>query len=486
MFRLYDTRTRQVETIEPARRGLLRMYSCGPTVYRYAHVGNLRTFMLADLIRRNAEHRHRLSVLACQNITDVGHLADGRDAEESGEDKVLAQARAEGRTALELARFYEDAFRADCSALNLRPAEHSPRASEWITLMIDMIARLIEAGHAYPAPDGSVYFDARSFPSYGELSGNRVADLRPRDRDGGAADGGGKGASGASGAADGAGKRFHADWALWKGAPAGRELTWPAPWGTGFPGWHTECSALSLHFLGDVIDVHTGGIDLRFPHHEDERAQSNSVTGGDVVRHWVHGEHLLFEGRKMAKSTQNVVMVADLADRGLDPLALRLAFLEHRYRQQMNLTWDTLSAADRTLRRWRGLVAEWACSPSKPVHSPAAGQIAAAFDDDLDTPAALRALRLLEKDQDVPPGAKFESFAHADQLLGLDLARDIGRTPAQSPLPQGAQPRLAARQAARAAGDWATADRLRDELAAIGVAVTDTPDGQTWTVRPGS
>jgi cysteinyl-tRNA synthetase len=485
MFRLYDTRTRQVETIEPARRGLLRMYSCGPTVYRHAHVGNLRTFLLADLIRRNAEHRHRLSVLTCQNITDVGHLAEGRGADESGEDKVLAQARAEGRSALELARFYEDAFRADCSALNLRPAEHSPRASEWITLMIDMIARLIEAGHAYPAPDGSVYFGARSFPSYGELSGNRLADLRPRRRDGGEAGQGGAGGIGGAGTADGAGKLFHADWALWKGAPADRELTWAAPWGTGFPGWHTECSALSLHFLGDVIDVHTGGIDLRFPHHEDERAQSNSVTGHDVVRHWVHGEHLLFEGRKMAKSTQNVVLVADLADRGLDPLALRLAFLEHRYRQQMNLTWDTLSAADRTLRRWRELVAEWACSPSKPVHGPAAAQIAAAFDDDLDTPAALRALRLLERDQDVPPGAKFESFAHADQLLGLDLARDVGRAPAQPPLPDGARPRLAARQAARAAKDWATADRLRDELAAIGVAVTDTPGGQAWTVRPG-
>jgi cysteinyl-tRNA synthetase len=488
MFRLYDTRTRQVETIEPSRRGLLRMYSCGPTVYRYAHVGNLRTFLLADLIRRNAEHRHRLSVLTCQNVTDVGHLADSRDTEESGEDKVLAQARAEGKTALELARFYEDAFRADCSALNLRPAEHSPRASEWITLMIDMIARLIEAGHAYPTPDGSVYFDARSFPSYGELSGNRLADLRPRQRDSGESGQGGLGGTGGMGAAragDHAGKRFHADWALWKGAAADRELTWAAPWGTGFPGWHTECSALSLHFLGNVIDVHTGGIDLRFPHHEDERAQSNSVTGHDVVRHWVHGEHLLFEGRKMAKSAQNVVLLADLADRGLDPLALRLAFLEHRYRQQMNLTWDTLTAADWTLRRWRELVADWACSPSKPVHGPAAAQISAAFDDDLDTPAALRALRLLEKDQDVLPGAKFESFAHADQLLGLDLARDVGRTPAQPPLPEGAQPRLAARQAARAARDWATADRLREELAAIGVTVTDTPDGQAWTVRPG-
>ncbi len=475
------------------------MYSCGPTVYRYGHVGNLRSYLLADLIRRNAEHRHHLPVLTCQNITDVGHLADdsatngpatngpatngpatnGPATDPDGEDKVLAQARAEGRTALELARFYEDAFRADCSALNLRPAEHLPRASEWVGLMIDMIAELIEAGHAYPTSGGSVYFDARSFPSYGELSGNRLAGLRPaRSRAGrrGRAEGGAGGAGGAE-------KRFHADWALWKGAPAGRELTWPAPWGTGFPGWHTECSALSLHFLGDVIDIHTGGIDLRFPHHEDERAQSNSVTGHEVVRHWVHGEHLLFDGRKMAKSTQNVVLVADLADRGLDPLALRLAFLDHRYRQQMNLTWDTLNAADRTLRRWRELVAEWACSPSKPVHGPVAAQIAAAFDDDLDTPAALRSLRQLEKDRDVAAGSKFESFAHADQLLGLDLARDVGRVPAEPPLPDGARPRLAARQAARAARDWATADRLRDELAAIGVAVTDTADGQAWTVR---
>ncbi len=314
MFRLYDTRTRQVETIRPARGGLLRMYSCGPAAYRYAHVGNLRAYLLADLIRRNAEHRHHLAVLTCQNITDVGDLAD----EEAGEDKVLAEARAEGRTALELARFYEDAFRADCSALNLRPAEHSPRASEWTGLMIEMIAGLIEAGHAYPTPDGSVYFDARSFPSYGELSGNRLAELRA-----GAARGAGE-----AGRGGGAGKRFHADWGLWKSAPADRELTWPAPWGTGFPVWHTECSALSLHDLGDVIDIHTGGIDLRFPHHEDERAQSDSVTGHEVVRHWVHGEHLLFDGRKMAKSAQNVVLVADLADRGLDPLALRLAFLE--------------------------------------------------------------------------------------------------------------------------------------------------------------
>jgi cysteinyl-tRNA synthetase len=466
---LYDTRTRTPETIVPAGRGLLRMYTCGPTVYRFAHVGNLRSYLLADLIVRTAETRHNLTALTCQNITDVGHLADDSEIDPAGEDKILAQARAEGKGALELARFYEDAFRADCEALNIRPADSSPRASESIDLMIEMIAKLIETGHAYATPDGSVYFDARSFPGYGEISGNRLEDLRPGHRFGGETD---------------PKKRFHADWALWKGAAAGRELTWPTPWGNGFPGWHTECSAMSLHHLGDVIDVHTGGIDLRFPHHEDERAQSNSVTGHEVVRHWVHGEHVLFEGRKMAKSSGNVVLVADLAERGIDPLALRLAFLEHRYRQQMNLTWGTLTAADATLRRWRERVADWAQSPSRPMCAEVTAEIGAAFDDDLDTPAALLALRRLEKDGEIPAGSKFESFASADRLLGLDLVRDVGRQVAPRPLPDGAQRRLAARDAARAARDWALADRLRDELAAIGVTVADTPDGQAWTVRP--
>jgi cysteinyl-tRNA synthetase len=414
MFRLYDTRTRQAEQIRPAGRGIIRMYTCGPTVYRYAHLGNLRAYLLSDLIRRVAEQRGQ-TVVVCQNIADVGHLTDDSETAPGGEDKILAQARAESLTALELARFYEDAFRADCTALNLRPPDHAPRASESIELMTEMISKLIETGHAYPAGGGDVYFDARSFPGYGEISGNRLDQLRPGCQPGGTA---------------GPDKRFPADWALWKGASASRELTWATPWGTGFPGPHTECSAMSLYYLGQVIDVHTGGIDLRFPHHEDERAQSNSVTGREVVQHWVHGEHLLFEGRKMAKSAGNVVRITDLTDRGIDPLAARLAFLEHQHRQQMNLTWDTLLAADATLRRWRQQVAGWANAPSKPADTAVTGAVAAALDDDLDTPAALRALRALEKDGDVPPGSKFETFLRADQVLALDLPAEIGRQPA--------------------------------------------------------
>ena len=455
-----------MEAVEPDRRGSLRMYSCGPTVYRPAHVGNLRTYLLADLIRRTVERSGR-TVTSAQNITDVGHLADDSEIDPTGEDKILAQARAEGKSALDVARHYEEEFRADCAALNIRPPEFSPRASESIDLMIDLIAQLLADGHAYQVPSGSVYFAAQSVPDYGVLSGNRLADLRPGHRTGGAVE---------------PDKRFHADWALWKAALAGRELTWPAPWGTGFPGWHTECSAMSLHYLGESIDVHTGGIDLRFPHHEDERAQSNSVTGHEVVRHWVHGEHLLFEGRKMAKSTGNVVLLSDVEARGLDPLALRLAFLEHRYRQQLNLTWDTLAAADAAVRRWRDRVAEWANSPSRPMCAQYVGQFTAALDDDLDTPAALRALRSLEKDSEIPPGSKFETFAHLDQVLGLDLARDIGKAPAPRRLPAGADELLTARAAARAAADWPAADRIRAELAALGVTVTDTPQGQIWTV----
>ena len=460
-----DTRTRRVETIEPATPGLLTVYACGPTVYRYAHVGNLRTFLLTDLLRRTAE-QHGLRVRLVQNITDVGHMQDDTGIDDAGEDKLLAQAKLEDRSPFAVARFYEDAFHRDLALLNVHPADAYPRASECIDLMLELIGRLVEQDKAYVGDDGTVYFDARSFDSYGAISGNRLDQLRA-----------GHGATGESTAT---GKRFHADWALWKRAEA-RDMTWDSPWGRGFPGWHVECSAMSLELLGESIDVHTGGIDLRFPHHEDERAQSDSAVGHEVVKHWVHGEHLLFEGRKMAKSTGNVVLVSDVVARGHDPLALRLAFLSSRYRQQANLSWDAIAAADATLRRWRDRVAEWADQPSGAMDQAAHDEVLAAFDDDLDTPRALQVLRRLEKDEQVPPGSRFETFAWADRLLGLDLARDVGRARPVAALPEGAQALLDARATARAGKDFASSDRLRDELAALGVQVKDTPGGQEWT-----
>ena len=462
-MRLYDTRTRQVEEIVPAAPGALRMYCCGPTVYRDAHVGNLRTFLLGDLIRRVAEAQGLL-VRVIQNITDVGHLEDDAALDSMGEDKLLAEARRTGRGALDIARQYEERFHADLAALNIRPADLYPRASESIPLMLDLVSRLVESGHAYVADSGSVFFDAASFDTYGEISGNRLEQLRPGHRFEGTID---------------EHKRFHADWALWKAAdPGRRELVWESPWGHGFPGWHVECSAMLLNHLGDVVDVHVGGIDLRFPHHEDERAQSNAAVGHDAVRHWIHGEHLLFEGRKMAKSSGNIVLLSDIVDRGHDALALRLAFLEQRYRQQMNLTWAAIGAADRTLARWRERVAEWAESPSRPMPEDYTRQVYEAFADDLDTPTALRLLRRLETDQAVPAGSKFELFAHLDRLLGLDLARGVGKPKERAAVPPEVKELLDARATARAAKDWTTSDRLRDELATRGVKVIDTPDGQ--------
>jgi cysteinyl-tRNA synthetase len=468
-MRLYDTKARGIQEIIPAHERHLTLYACGPTVYRDAHVGNMRTFLLTDLIARLARlHGWRTTVV--QNITDVGHMADDTglggidEGQGGGEDRVLRQASDEGRGALAVARHYEDAFHRDLAALNIHPADHYPRASESIDDMVELINSLMDAGHAYVGNDGSVFFDARSFSDYGALSGNRLEELRPGHRFEGGVD---------------PAKRFHADWALWKKAPETRtQLVWDTPWGVGYPGWHTECSAMSIKLLGNSIDVHTGGIDLRFPHHEDERAQSNSVTGTDVVRHWVHAEHLLFDGRKMSKSSGNVVLVQDVIDRGIDPLALRLAFLQHRYRQQMNLTWAVIEGAQTTLDRWRSKVAQWATSPSAPIPENYRQQFLEAADDDLDTPRALQVLRAVERDLEPADGARFEFFAWADRLLGIDLARTVGQQAQQEPVPEGIADLIEQRATARSEKDFATSDRIRDELAERGFTVTDTPDGQ--------
>jgi len=308
-------------------------------------------------------------------------------------------------------------------------------------MMIDLIARLIETGHAYAVPSGSVYFDARSFPSYGELSGNRLGDLRPGHRSGARAgqppaDQPRAGQPRADQQSLDPDKRFHADWALWKAARAGRELTYAAPWGSGFPGWHAECSAMSLQLPGR---------DHRRAHRRDRPALSPTtrMSGPSPTRSLATrssstgstASTCCSRAERWPSPPGTWCLLADLTARGLDPLALRLALLDHRYRQQLNLTWAVLEAADRTVRRWRERVAEWARSPSKPMCAEYVSDFAGAFDDDLDTPAALRVLRNLEKDGEIPPGAKFETFAYADHLLGLDLARDIGRSPRRAPSP---------------------------------------------------
>jgi cysteinyl-tRNA synthetase len=448
---IYDTMSRSVQVVA-GNDGVVTMYCCGPTVYRDAHVGNLRTFLLSDLIRRTLELTG-YEVKLVQNITDVGHMAD----DFSEEDKMLSESAKTKVDPFEIARKFESRFHMDLGLLNILPAEQYPRASEKMPQMISAIEKLIDKKNAYVGTDGSVYFDATSFPSYGALSGNRLDALKPGHRYEYTDDGG---------------KKFHADWALWKLAAGRTQMIWDSPWGAGYPGWHIECSAMSIELLDEHIDVHVGGIDLRFPHHENERAQSNCLTGSETVTTWVHGEHLLFEGRKMSKSAGNVVLLSDLIKRGMDPLALRFSFLENRYRSQMDLSWATLEAAHATLKRWRQLLSE--CGDG--MECKFDPELSNAFTRDLDTPRAMQRLRVIEKDPTIGALDKRAYFLFADQVLGLDLSRK----PELKQLTSEQSELLERRIAARAEKNWAESDALRAQLENLGIEISDSAQGQSW------
>jgi cysteinyl-tRNA synthetase len=448
-MKLYDTQSRQLKEIDVTRKQI-QMYCCGPTVYRDAHVGNLRTFLLSDLIARvvrlNGSHPYLI-----QNITDVGHMSE----DFVNDDKMLVQAKLEKIDPFEIARKYEEKFHQDLADLNIVPAAAYPRASESIGLMLALIGKLIEADFAYVGSDSSVYFSAQKFASYGAISGNKLDSLKPGHR--------------YEYSEDGA-KRFHADWALWKAAGDRTEMVWESPWGKGFPGWHIECSAMSLELLEGHVDIHVGGIDLRFPHHENERAQSNALINTEAVDLWVHGEHLLFEGKKMSKSSGNVVLLRDVIERGIDPLAIRLCFLENKYRSQMDLTWNSIEAAHETLKRWRMKMSQWGADSARQIDP----EIELAFNTDLDTPRVIMRLREIEKSESEN---KASFFRYADQVLGLDLDRPIEAkvlTPQMKTL-------LDDRALARAEKRWADSDQLRVELENLGLEIKDTPEGQSWS-----
>jgi cysteinyl-tRNA synthetase len=458
-----NTLTRAKEPVRPRTPGRVAMYTCGPTVYRYAHIGNLRSFLLADLVRRALE-AGGVEVRQVQNITDVGHMTN--EEFDRGEDRMLVSARLEDKSPAEIADYYTEAYLADAAALNLQPAAAYPRASDYVPQMLELVAKLLERGHAYEV-EGNLYFAVDSFPGYGRLSGNTLDQLRAGHRQ----------------EEPDPRKRHHADFALWKAAGPGRMVKWPSPWGEGYPGWHIECSAMSLATLGEYIDVHTGGEDNVFPHHEDEIAQSEAVVGHRVVTTWVHGRHLLTEDRKMAKSAGNFYSLRELAERGHRPLAARLLFLQARYRTPLNFTWAALAGAERALDRLRSRMAGWAGSAGGAGHSPGCAgyeqRFWAAVHDDLDTPTALVVLHELEGDESLPPAARFTTVQAFDRFLGLDLAAEVGQT-----LPAGAGELIAEREQARAARDFAAADRLRDRLAELGVEVTDTRSGTDWRLRP--
>ena len=461
--RLYNTFTRSKEELKPLRERAVRIYSCGPTVYRYVHVGNLRTFMLPDLLRRSLEYLG-FETEQVMNITDVGHLTD--DTFDRGEDKMLVSARLENKSPEEIAAHYTSAFMEDSAKLNIRRADHYPHATHYIQQMIELIEKLIARGHAYEV-GGTVYYDIATFATYGKLSRNTTDKLL----------------AGARGEVDPR-KRHPGDFTLWKGAGEHRLQVWPSPWGPGFPGWHIECSAMSMSLLGDRFDIHTGGSDNVFPHHEAEIAQSEGITGHRVVTCWMHGGLLMLGGARMAKSAGNFFRISELEEQGFDPLAFRYLALQAKYRTSLNFSTESLAGADRVLRQLRRNVADWSGGSRATETDDVAindyeARFQAALADDLDMPAAMALIAELTR-SDVSPGGKASLLRSWDRVLGLDL----DRAPSEAPLPAGASALLEAREHARAAKDFTTSDRLRDELATLGVAVTDTPDGQRWRTNP--
>ncbi len=454
-MRLFDSLTRELIEVVPADGETVKIYSCGPTVYRYIHIGNMRSFMLGDLIRRALRFEGR-PVRWIMNITDVGHMTD--DVSDAGRDKMELAEADEGLSAAEIAEKYTNAFLQDADLVGIERADLYPRATHHIAEMIDIIRTLIDKGHAYEV-DGTVYYDVTSFPGYGKLSGNTLDQLRAGHRQEVAVD---------------PAKRHAEDFALWKRAGANRALKWPSPWGDGFPGWHIECSAMSMKHLGERFDVHTGGNDNKFPHHEDEIAQSEGAVGHQVVSVWVHGGFLQMSGQKMAKSARNIYRVTDLAEQGVDPLAYRLLCFGTQYRSEMDFSWEALQGQHRRLAELRRLVAQWGeAAPLSDAAKAHDARFREALADDLAMPRALVALNETVA-ADLPPGEKVALLSSWDDVLGLDLQRDVreGWEPTEE-----MRRLVAERDAARAAKDYATGDEIRDRLQAMGLEVMDTAGG---------
>ncbi|GIW71411.1 MAG: cysteine--tRNA ligase [Planctomycetota bacterium] len=511
-LRLYDTLTKRSERFEPLEPGHVRMYHCGPTVYAYAHIGNMSAFVFADLVRRVMEHAG-YRVTQVMNITDVGHLTHDELADAAGEDKLEAAARRSGRTPWDLARHYTAAFLQDLEALGVRAAHAYPRATEFVPEMIALIERLLARGYAYVTAAGNVYYDVRRFAGYGRLSGNTLERLEAGARVQVRED-----------------KRHPHDFALWKVDPAhimqwepaaelarlraaargwggtpeaeGGRGPWNSPWGRGFPGWHIECSAMAMRFLGESFDIHTGGEDNIFPHHECEIAQSEGATGKPFVRRWLHTRFLLVDGKKMSKRLGNFYTLRDLVARGWTGREVRYALLSTHYRSQPNFTFELLAASRKALGRleaFRDRMRELAAAsppgepdarlePEPELVARARERFESALADDLNVSAALAVLFELvrEGNRAAPPPAAaraiLQLLAEADAVLGLGLQTPAPAAPAEPAVAPGLEAEamralLAARERARAARDFARADAVRELLREVGYGIEDLPSG---------
>jgi cysteinyl-tRNA synthetase len=463
---LYDTRTRSKRVFEPLEAGRVGMYTCGPTVYGPQHLGNLRSQLVPDLLKRFLRHVG-FAVTHVVNITDVGHLVNDADV---GDDKMELAARKAGRTADEIAAEYTQLWHEDRAAVNCAPIDVNCKATEHIPEQIALAQRLEERGYLYRAPDG-IYFDTSKF--------GRYADFMHLDLEG-------QGAVQRIEAVEG--KRQPADFAVWKFAEAGvqRLQEWDSPWGRGFPGWHLECSAMSMRYLGERFDIHTGGIDLATVHHSNEVAQSECAYDNHPwVNYWVHNEFLDFGGEKMSKSKGNVLVLSDLPERGIDPMAFRYFFLQAHYRQQQTFTEEALSAAATGYRRLLGAAAELrrAEGEGDPHAFPDYRErFRSALCDDLNAPQALAVLWEMVRSEKGAAADRRELMLAFDEVLGLGL--ETAEPPeAKSESDPRIDGLLAERQQARARRDFATADRIRDELDSEGLEIIDTPEGSRWRRR---
>lgn len=444
---LYDTLSREIQPVLPMDGHRFRFYCCGPTVYGPAHIGNFRTFVVQDLFRRVLEGLG-METLHVRNITDV-------------DDKTIRQSQAEGVTLEAFARKWTETYHKDCGALNVSPPHVEPSAVAHITEQIALIQTLLEKGVAYVSAEGSVYYRVDAWSNYGKLSRVTERSLRAAAND-----------------ADEYEREQVADFALWKAWKSeDGPNAWDSPWGRGRPGWHIECSAMAMKYLGESFDLHSGGVDLIFPHHENEIAQSEAATGKPFARHWFHIAHLLVDGRKMSKSLGNLYTLGDVAARGYSPEALRLTLLNGHYRQPSNFTWDRLEAAEKMLGRLRRI------RESLPEAQPAAADTQGPFRpvwealcQDLNVPEALGRLFLILREKK-PSGQE-----DANQLDAVCRALGLTAQPKEQVIPSDIQDLAQRRWKAKREKNYAFADQLRDELARSGWEMRD--QSGTYTLRP--
>ncbi|MGD8718536.1 MAG: cysteine--tRNA ligase [Candidatus Zixiibacteriota bacterium] len=459
----YNTMTRQMEPFEPLEAGKVRMYTCGPTVYDHATIGNFRTFMFEDLLRRYLAWKG-FEVLQVMNLTDI-------------DDKTIRGSREEGVPLAEYTRPYVDAFFEDLDTLRIQRAEHYPRATEHIPEMVALTQKLEAAGHTYTSED-AVYFRISTFPEYGKLSGMDPDSLQP----------------GARVDVDEYAKEEARDFALWKTAREG-EPSWDSPWGPGRPGWHIECSAMSMKYLGETFDIHTGGVDNIFPHHENEIAQSEAATGKPFARLWMHSEHLIVEGQKMSKSLGNYYTLPDLLAQGNDPLAIRYLLISTHYRRQLNFTLDGLGAAAASVTRlsdfYRRVTEYDGEGPDDLAEQirDAAAEFEAALDADLAVAEALAAVfdLVTEANRAMDEG-RLSGIGRSEIIEALDSFDRILDVfhPAPVVLDAEIEKLIADREEARKEKNFARADEIRDRLAAMGIVLEDTAEGVRWKRRVGA